>query len=103
MRPGIRPWFGTREYVGGLAVALAASTQALAQQEFPAEPPPQAPGEEIKADESVFDGDYLIVGVGAMPVEFAVSAIPILLLGEMAERVLFFTSVSPDQMPGLPR
>ena len=44
-----------------------------------------------------------LVGVGAMPVEFAVWAIPILLLGEMAERVLFFTSVSPDQMPGLPR
>lgn len=63
---GIRPWFGTRAYVGGFAVALAASTQALAQQEFTAEPPPQAPAEEIKADESVFDGDYLIVGVGAM-------------------------------------
>lgn len=42
------------------------------------------------------------VGAGAIPAGYAVAAFPILLSGEIAERLLYFTSVSPDKMPGLP-
>lgn len=42
------------------------------------------------------------VGTGAIPAGYAVAAFPILLSGEIAERLLYFTSVSPDKMPGLP-
>ncbi len=39
---------------------------------------------------------------GAMSPAWAVMAFPLCLLGELSERYLFFTSVAPDKMPGLP-
>ncbi|MBN8249023.1 MAG: hypothetical protein J0L84_16465, partial [Verrucomicrobia bacterium] len=42
------------------------------------------------------------VGTGALPPQWIAAALPLLLLGELAERALFFTSVSPDRMPGHP-
>lgn len=42
------------------------------------------------------------VGTGALPPEWISAAFPLLLLGELTERALFFTSVSPDRMPGHP-
>lgn len=42
------------------------------------------------------------VVVGAVSPVGAAMAFPLCLLGELAERHLFFTSVAPDKMPGLP-
>lgn len=49
-------------------------------------------------------GAFLPFGliVGAVSPAIAAVAFPLCLLGELAERYLFFTSVAPDKMPGLP-
>lgn len=44
-----------------------------------------------------------LIATGTVPAPWAVASVPVLLLAELIERILFFTSVSPDKMPGLPR
>ncbi|MEN9576968.1 MAG: hypothetical protein RL514_4823 [Verrucomicrobiota bacterium] len=51
---------------------------------------------------SAFTGGVFLpfaIAVGAASTALAVSAFALCLLGELAERYLFFTSVSPDKMP----
>jgi len=42
------------------------------------------------------------VGTAALSSEWSLAVLPILFLAELSERALFFTSVSPDKMPGHP-
>lgn len=44
-----------------------------------------------------------LIATGALAAGWALASIPLLLFAELTERILFFTSVSPDRMPGLPR
>lgn len=39
---------------------------------------------------------------GAVAPAWGIAVFATCLLGEVAERLLFFTSVSPDKMPGMP-
>lgn len=42
------------------------------------------------------------IAIGAVAPAWSIAVFVACLLGEMAERLLFFTSVSPDKMPGMP-
>jgi DMSO reductase anchor subunit len=60
---------------------------------------------EVRVTAALFGGILLpfMLGAGAMPPWAAWIALPLVLIGELAERYLFFRAVDAPKMPGLPR